>query len=458
MEPGVPSGAGVDAAALDQDLAVQSCSTAVDAKTTDMVSRYRLGRGYLARANSAKRQGDDIASALFMYQSVVNYAAVEKYGLSPAAAKWYVEAAGVHVVPSAYLAAAEQGNLNAQVALGLLYVGWHRPLSFNRTQRGGEQARTWMRMAAEQGDASAQYYVAEILKTTTTSSKDKASIAEAFKWYSAAYAQGHIPAGLNVGSAYLYGIGVEADVAKGIRILEEFAVDGSTAAQERLGQLYKDGIAIIQDFELARYWYEMAAAAGSHEAAYNLSRLPPSAQQIAEEKEKRVQALLASVKIEDESGIGANPSEPSAQDIAHFVVLRADAANTQLKQIIETCKDLDTNSRDPAVVVAAALCIPYSFIALLENKAGENPDFEARVNQMTKKNCRTEIPDIRFVCYFTNDISLHFVNGGLATTDILAVFKQFLGSELAGGGVIDARFERTSEGGRTWSVTWGDLN
>lgn len=51
------------------------------------------------------------------------------------------------------------------------------------------------------------------------------------------------------------------------------ALDGNAVAQFNLGQLYRQGIGIPADLQLARYWYAEAAAQGHAYAQYNLGLL-----------------------------------------------------------------------------------------------------------------------------------------------------------------------------------------
>jgi len=65
----------------------------------------------------------------------------------------------------------------------------------------------------------------------------------------------------------------QRNFAKAIAIWTPLAEEGIGAAQSKLGQMYKNGFGVDQDFEAAARWYRLAAIQNYAEGQYNLGRL-----------------------------------------------------------------------------------------------------------------------------------------------------------------------------------------
>ena len=97
--------------------------------------------------------------------------------------------------------AAEQGDAEAQVSLGLNYeIGRTVP-------RDHEEARRWYRLAADQGHAEAQYMLAAMYRSGRGTQND----VEAARLYRLAAEQGHLNAQRSLSLMYKEGAGVEQD-------------------------------------------------------------------------------------------------------------------------------------------------------------------------------------------------------------------------------------------------------
>jgi hypothetical protein len=117
--------------------------------------------------------------------------------------------------------AAEQGDADAQDALGNLYYDGHGPLSMQLIMYGHyAQAALWFRKAAEQGDADAEY---------------------------------------SLGMMYEDGQGVPQDDTQAAAWLRKAAEQGDADAQWSLGGLYLQGRGVPQDYVEAYFWYDLAA-------------------------------------------------------------------------------------------------------------------------------------------------------------------------------------------------------
>src|ERR1700675_3388809 len=85
---------------------------------------------------------------------------------------------------------------------------------------------------------------------------------EAFRWLSAAAAQGASRAVLNLGRMYLGGLGISKNIPEAIRLFEIVArrSDGSDAFEARieLGRTYSRGLGVPVDAAIASEWYSAA--------------------------------------------------------------------------------------------------------------------------------------------------------------------------------------------------------
>lgn len=124
---------------------------------------------------------------------------------------------------------AAQGDVTAQVQLGMMYV---QGIGVERNYK--EAIGLFLKAAATNGDLSA------------------------------AKAQ-H-----NLGVAYENGMGVPKDLAKAAYWYKKGAENGDVSAQSNLGTLYLEGGGVDKDFKKAFYWFEKAASQGDIEAYINL--------------------------------------------------------------------------------------------------------------------------------------------------------------------------------------------
>ncbi|OGV62043.1 MAG: hypothetical protein A3K19_27510 [Lentisphaerae bacterium RIFOXYB12_FULL_65_16] len=113
------------------------------------------------------------------------------------------------------------------------------------------------REAAEQGDAKAQYRLAEIYARGTGVPRDKA---EAAKWYRAAAKQGHAEAQCHLGWMYDIGDGVPRDQTEAAKWYRTAAEQGDARAQYHLGVVYANGGGVSQDYAEAYKWFSLAGA------------------------------------------------------------------------------------------------------------------------------------------------------------------------------------------------------
>lgn len=182
-----------------------------------------------------------------------------------------------------YRRSAELGYADAQVSLGARY------LIGNGVLKDDTEAVRWFRRAAEQGHAEAQFRMAASHDIGEGVLQDHA---EAVKWFRRAAEQGHAGAQFRMSVRYSNGLGVPKDDVKaanwlrkateqeeGLRKTPEIALDvdydrEGTArydarAQFRMGVRYHLGFGVPQDDTKAEKWYRLAAEQG-HDGARNI--------------------------------------------------------------------------------------------------------------------------------------------------------------------------------------------
>jgi TPR repeat protein len=155
---------------------------------------------------------------------------------------------------------AASGDADAQCGLGKQYefaLG---------VPQDNKQAALWLQKSAEQGNIIAQVELGVVY--------DKMQdYAQAFTWYSKATEQGNARAQFNLGLCYLNGEFVPKDTARAIELFRKAANQGDAIAQSELGVMYEHGVGVPQDYLQAADWYRKAAEQGLAEAQYGLGFL-----------------------------------------------------------------------------------------------------------------------------------------------------------------------------------------
>ena len=132
------------------------------------------------------------------------------------------------------------------------------------------EAVKWVRKAAEQGFARAQYDLGLMYEFGTGVERSNEKAAE---WYLKAAEQGYARAQFWLGYMYEYGTGVEQSYEKAAEWVQKAADQGLAVAQNCLGFMYQNGTGVEQSYEKAREWYEKAAEQEYEDAIKALDRL-----------------------------------------------------------------------------------------------------------------------------------------------------------------------------------------
>lgn len=100
-----------------------------------------------------------------------------------------------------------------------------------------EKSIAELTLAAEQGDAGAQYQLAEIYAEESEGEEDEESEKEAAKWYRKAAEQGDADGQYGLGCCYAEGKGIQQNKQEAIYWLSKAAEQENEEAADRLNEL-----------------------------------------------------------------------------------------------------------------------------------------------------------------------------------------------------------------------------
>ena len=92
---------------------------------------------------------------------------------------------------------------------------------------------------------------------------ERADYALAAQWLRKAADQGHASAQFNLGVMYGNGQGVPQDYTQAVQWYRKAADQGNADAQTNLGHKYANGQGVPQDYALAYMWFNLSAASAS---------------------------------------------------------------------------------------------------------------------------------------------------------------------------------------------------
>ena len=136
------------------------------------------------------------------------------------------------------------------------------------------------KLAAEQGDASAQYGIGTLYNNGKGVPQN---YEETVKWYKLAAEQGYALAQANLGRAYWGGNGVQQDYEEALKWYRLAAEQGDKDAQATLGLIYEFGEVVSQDYEEAFKWYKLAAEQGDSLAQFGLGSFYDEGQEVTQD-------------------------------------------------------------------------------------------------------------------------------------------------------------------------------
>jgi uncharacterized protein len=144
-------------------------------------------------------------------------------------------------------------------------AGWIEAVS---AIRAGDYttAREELLPLAEEGNLDAQYLLGVMYKNGDGGEEN---FVEAVRWLYAAAEQGNAGARYNLGIMYSRGMGVIQDDVEAVRWWRSAAGQGDSRAQNNLGLMYQNGRGVPQDFVHAHMWFNVAASRGNQTARIN---------------------------------------------------------------------------------------------------------------------------------------------------------------------------------------------
>lgn len=145
---------------------------------------------------------------------------------------------------------AEQGDVEAQIGLGRIYLKGHPAVP-----KDPKRAREWLLLAAPSRHPSAAYFLGVI---SQSGQGVKADPAEAARWFEIAAQGGSPDAMFLLANAYRIGAGVPKDEAKAVELYEKAGKMEHPAALQALAMAYQYGELGLKpdDAEQRRYMME----------------------------------------------------------------------------------------------------------------------------------------------------------------------------------------------------------
>lgn len=159
---------------------------------------------------------------------------------------------------------ADQGNAEAQYALGMMYEGGQG------VPKNYVSAAKWWRLAADQGHTFAQFNLGTLYDNGKGVRQNKT---EALKWYHLAAERGNDGAQFNVGLLHFAGVAVSENRVEAAKWFRRAADQGHLGAQVYLGLCYATGLGVPQDNIQAYMWLSLAAARSDQDAISNRNRI-----------------------------------------------------------------------------------------------------------------------------------------------------------------------------------------
>jgi TPR repeat protein len=159
---------------------------------------------------------------------------------------------------------ASAGDVKSQVQVGLAY------LTGDGVHKDDTEALKWLRKAADQDNAIAERYLAEMYFKGRGVSAD---VAEAAKWLRLAAEQGDAQSQHNLAVLYAQGLGVPKNAKEALNWMHKSAEQGLAAGQVGMGALFENGEGVPPDPVEAVKWYRMAVEQNDARAMNNLALL-----------------------------------------------------------------------------------------------------------------------------------------------------------------------------------------
>jgi TPR repeat protein len=176
-----------------------------------------------------------------------------------------------------YRHAAQQGDLDARMRLGLMF---HEG---DGVSRDPEQAAHWFRLAASEKLPAGQAALGYLHEQGMGVEQD---FGQALTWYREAAGKHHAWAQYRLGMMYRDGRGVSRDNEKAVELLRAAAEQGDVGGLFHLGEMYENGWGTAQDPVAASELYRKAAERNHERAEYSLAVMYRDGRGIARDVEE----------------------------------------------------------------------------------------------------------------------------------------------------------------------------
>ncbi len=235
------------------------------------------------------------------------------------------------------LLAAEQGDALAQYRLGEAYSNG------NGVEENRSEAAKWYRLAAEQGNTDAQYSLGCMYQKYSWAEH---SDAEAMKWFLRAVELGDLRT-IN----YLGVISSnDQDYAEALKWFQLGAEKGDAQAQYNLAMTYDRGDSVSKNIAEAIKWYRLAAEQGHDDALYRLAMLYEKGEGVEKNNAEAIRYYRLAAEHASSGFISHSVGDKYAigdgveKDIAEAVKWYQLAALKGYKKAEETLKSIGTNA------------------------------------------------------------------------------------------------------------------
>ena len=161
-----------------------------------------------------------------------------------------------------------------------------------------------LRLAAAQGDVSAQFEVASRLAEGKGTDQD---LIEAAQWYQRAAAKGFPLAQFRLGTLYERGMGVKADPQRAQVWYERAAVQGNVKAMHNLAVLLASR-SPKPDYKSAARWFTAAADYGLGDSQFNLAVLYENGMGVEKDQQQAYKWLVLAAKSGDKDAAARRDS------------------------------------------------------------------------------------------------------------------------------------------------------
>lgn len=168
-------------------------------------------------------------------------------------------------------------------------------------KKEAEERPDWLMMAAEQGNANAQFELALRFEEEGQGKR----YGSAAHWFHEAAEQGHADAQFNLAQMYKLGRGVTKNERQAVYWTRRAAERNQSEAQYSLGVMHETGWGLLKDVEQAYAWYALAALNGLVDGRERRDRL---AEQLDEEQLAKAQLRIEEAQAKISSTL--RPTSP----------------------------------------------------------------------------------------------------------------------------------------------------